>query len=685
MLQDQLAILEKKEESLLEFCKDPTIYVTTVRVQESLNKIRDDFEDLNDILLGIDSVSKDVKSKLFQLDVERKNILKLKESINSLTSFKFAVLRGYELAEKQQYDDIFSLFENTSHIPDFKRLDVIPPKSDKPIQTVFTNLQEVLLQHLSKQKPTAIYDLIQLLKNYFTIYKENQGISVFIKSVKIIFDEQLQQIQQQPIEPIMILIKCMDAFSHLIVKLYNGLHDKVGDRASFLFFDKFYKYVEDLISQLLSKWQSTRNFNKLVAELKTLELTKREDGILVIDSQVDLKELSKYCIEMSSVMDRFYKLVNFSELHKLYDFKKSVLTSTINEIWHQYKVIEVVYIQSCFSKFFINFKLSPGENDMSIVEDSIHLLKASYMRATLLGNPNFIDDMLYCLSTISNRLLIDNLVEMFKFSLRFEHDEMNNLPLLLLQEMDDFNNKLDSIHNDVIQHVGKLKSKYDDAHVQAVEQLFIKRFDWNFKSDQLDTLINQFYNNQLKRSLTVNCKKLFRDIVKVGNSSKYMVAVDVNNTMMESRLLGNNPTLDVILNVNFGEFSTFKNDVFVRLLMESVDVIVDRYVDAVYECSMNLKGAAFFEKDTRSLQKALDDYFHKNCTSDLYFIKHQLLRGKFSKLLEIAIIVNCETISEVNELIHDPSYQWQLTTQEMRKCLLLRNDFRIEDVAKLKI
>ena len=687
MLQDQLQLLEKKELNLLEYCNDPMTSVTTAKVQDKLIVVKDDFENLNELLKEIDQSSQDIKSKLIVLDTERRNICKLQELITSLTQFKVAILQGTELLKENKYVEILGLFSIHLEVPDFKRLQVIPPTTNEPIQLLFERLQNQLSLYLATQTPTTIPGMIGLLKSYFLIYKNDQGITIFIKSIKSMFDEQLAQIQEKPIESIVVLIKCMDGLQYLSVKLHEGLKESIGDQACILFFEKFYKYTDDLVCQLYKKWLSSRTFNRVVAELKTLDLKKREDGILYIDTIMDLKDLSKYCNEHSSVLDRYFRMLNYSELNKLFDFKKSSLFAMVTETWQQYKIIEVVYLQSCLSRFFLNFNLHADNVEFTLIEESVHLLKSCYTRAISLGNIVYIDDMLYCLNTIATRLLIENLVQLFSYALTFEGTEEDpyTVPIVLLKEIDGFNDKLDGIHNHTIQQITKLTQKINSSHSESVEKLFLKRFDWNFKPNQIDDLIRKFYNAQLKRSLLANCRKLFRDVLKIANTSKYVIPIDISNTMLESKLLGNNPTIDIILNQNFGEFSMFKNDVFVRLLMESVDVIVDRYLESLFDSCMNLRGAVFYEKDVRSLQKVLDDYFHKNCLSDVYFKNHQLLRNKFSKLTEIAIIVNCDDLKEAEEMIHDPSYQWSLSAQEIRKSLLLRNDFKLEEVAKMKI
>jgi hypothetical protein len=57
------------------------------------------------------------------------------------------------------------------------------------------------------------------------------------------------------------------------------------------------------------------------------------------------------------------------------------------------------------------------------------------------------------------------------------------------------------------------------------------------------------------------------------------------------------------------------------------------------------------------------------------------MRENFSRLNQIATILNLEAVSEINDF-HE---NWKLTTTEMKQILALRVDFNAEEVKKLRL
>jgi len=72
------------------------------------------------------------------------------------------------------------------------------------------------------------------------------------------------------------------------------------------------------------------------------------------------------------------------------------------------------------------------------------------------------------------------------------------------------------------------------------------------------------------------------------------------------------------------------------------------------------------------------------------------IRDKFSKLKHISIILNLETVEEINEYLNPSSNSsasmgsgtlnpWRMTPNEVRQALKLRNDFNPQDIKKLRL
>ena len=73
--------------------------------------------------------------------------------------------------------------------------------------------------------------------------------------------------------------------------------------------------------------------------------------------------------------------------------------------------------------------------------------------------------------------------------------------------------------------------------------------------------------------------------------------------------------------------------------------------------------------------------FDREIRSLVSFFAAWSMREKFSRLNQIATILNLEAVSEINDF-HE---NWKLTTTEMKQTLALRVDFNAEEVKKLRL
>lgn len=154
----------------------------------------------------------------------------------------------------------------------------------------------------------------------------------------------------------------------------------------------------------------------------------------------------------------------------------------------------------------------------------------------------------------------------------------------------------------------------------------------------------------------------------------------MSTAQMESKLLGHHPLVQSLLVDVLGDL-TFSGHVFIRLYVLILERIVQRLFDAILRSNMNIKGAVLMDKDIRSLQRVMDDYLHTKAKR-LYYEHHGKTRACFEKLMECSILVNGSTVEELKQLMEDPSYQWHLSVDEMKRIVRLRKDLVVGDVLK---
>jgi len=93
---------------------------------------------------------------------------------------------------------------------------------------------------------------------------------------------------------------------------------------------------------------------------------------------------------------------------------------------------------------------------------------------------------------------------------------------------------------------------------------------------------------------------------------------------------------------------------------------------AILKSSFSRLGGLQLDKEVRSL------------SSFLTSITTWTIRDKFSRVQQVAAIINLETVQEVTDLYQQTGNTSKLTPAEVRQILLLRTDFKPEEVKKLK-
>lgn len=103
--------------------------------------------------------------------------------------------------------------------------------------------------------------------------------------------------------------------------------------------------------------------------------------------------------------------------------------------------------------------------------------------------------------------------------------------------------------------------------------------------------------------------------------------------------------------------------------------IAARFEKAVMKCSYNRLGGLQFDKELRALVGYLT-----NATE-------WTVRDKFARLTQIATILNLEKVGELLDYwgTNSGPITWRLTPAEVRQVLILRVDFRTEDIQRLRL
>ncbi|CAH1779240.1 unnamed protein product [Owenia fusiformis] len=112
-----------------------------------------------------------------------------------------------------------------------------------------------------------------------------------------------------------------------------------------------------------------------------------------------------------------------------------------------------------------------------------------------------------------------------------------------------------------------------------------------------------------------------------------------------------------------------------RLVSELTNEVTAQLEKDVKKTTFNRLGGLQFDKDLRSLVGYLTS------------VTTWTIRDKFARLTQMATILNLERVSEILDYwgANSGPLTWRLTPNEVRQVLALRNDFRNEDIRRLKL
>ncbi|KAH7981410.1 hypothetical protein HPB49_023911 [Dermacentor silvarum] len=131
-------------------------------------------------------------------------------------------------------------------------------------------------------------------------------------------------------------------------------------------------------------------------------------------------------------------------------------------------------------------------------------------------------------------------------------------------------------------------------------------------------------------------------------------------------------TLDGALKAFKGDLIPANYDSLVNLTAAETTFQLEK---AVFKCSFNRLGGLQFDKELRYL------------ISYMTSVTTWSIRDKFSRVSQISTLLNMEMVSEILDIwgTNAGPMTWRLTPTEVRQVLSLRNDFRQEDIRRLKL
>ncbi|XP_014235606.1 conserved oligomeric Golgi complex subunit 4 isoform X1 [Trichogramma pretiosum] len=128
--------------------------------------------------------------------------------------------------------------------------------------------------------------------------------------------------------------------------------------------------------------------------------------------------------------------------------------------------------------------------------------------------------------------------------------------------------------------------------------------------------------------------------------------------------------LDGLLQVFKNSLMESNYNALIGILTTEVTIRLEK---VIFKSSFNKIGGTILDNEIR----ALSNYFTSSTS--------WTVRDKFIRLQQIATILSVDKVEDVTEFCATDSISWRLSSAEVKKILLLRTDFRQEDIKRLKI
>ncbi|KAK4879456.1 hypothetical protein RN001_007602 [Aquatica leii] len=186
----------------------------------------------------------------------------------------------------------------------------------------------------------------------------------------------------------------------------------------------------------------------------------------------------------------------------------------------------------------------------------------------------------------------------------------------------------------------------------------------------------------LKEVIEYGMQQLRVSVIKPRISPWVDSFLNMNHQFTEDELseyeAGESFVQTLIMNLD-SLLSSFKNsltdsnyDGLIKILITEVTARLEK---VVLKSTFNRLGGLVLDKEVRSLA----GYLTSATTWSV--------RDKFTRLSQIATILNLERVTEINDYWgnHDGALTWRLTPTEVRTIMNLRIDFKLEDIQRLKL
>ncbi|XKL63549.1 hypothetical protein PGB90_005913 [Kerria lacca] len=694
--------------------------IDLLNINENVYVLNNDTQQLTSILQNSSKLSNKINLQIQELDVARSRVSECQRRVQDLLDLQLCSEGVQNALKSDDYE------EAAVHIHRFLAMDqhLLKQTADDMAQDCATVNQSLKL----------LRDAAAMLRNKISLHFKEAVSVTDIESVKRFFKLfPLLNMHEYGMENFSVFLRKMlkTTISEKLNLIKNN--NSAKDKKNHIIFAEIITCLFEEIAQLISNHKALIETNYGVESLMTVVIAlQKECDILNESILVEFKKQR----DMNTRLHIVHELLKSGSSKTEYIEPKDIdtLLSEITIIHSRYKLY-LRFIQSTVQEIVKDAELSKKSNkiladmesliiksdlskQMQILISDYLLLERYYMeqsikkaitmnsfeKDTLVSS--MVDDIFFivkkCIRRAYSSINIDAVCAIINNACTIlETDVCNILRQQLRQGYSAGYLDLTQAYNVMIQ--GRLQ-QMDSEQTRVQFLLYLNNSDicGEYTKTLLSTLTDEIIcSTKNEKAKLESCLSGFSSVTNAFHSVRDYGFQQIRNSVIKPRVV---PWVDNFLTIShqltFEEFSSYDaNEPFIRSLIMNLESLLNEFKPRltstnydsfiliiaeeviaqleknILKTDFNRMGGLVLDKEIRTLTS-----YVSNATS-------WSIREKFSRLTQIALILNLEKVSEILEYWGSEtcSFTWRLSPKEIKQFLSLRKDFKVDDVKKLKL
>ncbi|XP_057291059.1 conserved oligomeric Golgi complex subunit 4-like [Hydractinia symbiolongicarpus] len=679
---------------------------------------------LTDVIVKTSSLAEKVSSKVRELDLAKSRVQEAIKRVDDILDLKSCVEGVQSSFQKEEYEQAAAFIHRYLSLDERAMREILPVDTEETdLNASFTYLhkaQEDLQQAVRKKFDEAVVQRKKSeVERFFKLFplvglheegllkfskylrqqiadlsevnidtalnintNDNKATVIFAKTLTLLFEEIAKLVEEhQPL---------VDTFygPGRMVAVQKELQEECDKQSEYII-DQFLKSRKfDIVCENLRKSHKPSKSSEVKGKLDPKDLDILLGEIVLLSSRTELyQNFLRKTVEndINSLPEDEVK----KDLEKTCEMliSNSGLSRKLQTLMGDYIVMEGYFMKEMMAKAVSMDSSDSDSLTSSMVDDVFFVLQKSLRRTLSTSNINIICAVLNNASSIA----MTEYKDMLKAKLKATGFPSSTIDLSGMFQ-------------------GKLQLQTNISELLEAKKNFL------IVLNNIDT--SGEYLQKLVDDIKIECNRTFKtdgsereklescllDLGACGHSFKEILQTGITQLSTNTILPKLNPITDGYSSIKHDlseeDFSYYEvNDPFVQNLIATLDGSLNaakkwlthsnyesaigitchelsvRLEKAVMKTTFNRLGGLQFDKELRSLIQYLTS------------ITEWTVRDKFARLSQIATILNLEKVSELLEYWGENSgpLTWRLTPGEVRNVLSLRNDFRKEDIQRLKL